>query len=79
MFAINAEHQFDRPLELSALESERRSPAVMNIHVREWIKLIGRTKRRKRSRDGEMMRMNVRNDVRGSKRSTIGGDKIQSS
>jgi hypothetical protein len=55
MLSINAEHQFDRPSELSAPERQRRSPALMDIPVRESLKLIGRTKRSKRSRDGEIM------------------------
>jgi hypothetical protein len=48
----------------------------MDILVRESIKLIGRTERRKGSRDGEMIPCN---DVRGSNPARMSGDKIQSS
>jgi hypothetical protein len=55
MLGINAEHKYDPPSELSAPERQRRSPTVMDLPVRESIILIGRTKRSKRSRHGEMM------------------------
>jgi hypothetical protein len=76
MLSINAEHQNDRPSELSAPERQRRSQALMDISVRESIKLIGKAKRSKRSRDGEMIPCN---DVRGSNLARISVDKIQSS
>jgi hypothetical protein len=71
MFGINAEHQFDRPSELSGPETQRRSPALTDIPVRESIKPIETTKLSKISRDGEMIPCN---NVRGSNTVSFGYD-----